>query len=163
MKLLQDDTVLACGGRNFLVYLTDCYVYTFDSATLSGSWSNATALATSRSDYKMTVLRTGHVLVAGGSKSFGSSGLLASAELFDPATGIWTPAGKLSYAKEYLQMALLSDGNALAAGGNSGFALLGQKSADVYDVASGTWNATGPMLNTTYGRYNHQMLLLPGV
>lgn len=165
MKLLQDDTVLACGGNNLLVYLSDCHVYTFDSATMTGSWSNTTTpLATARSDFKMTVLRTGHVLAAGGD---GDSGLLASAELYDPATGDWTSAGALSSARIYLQMALLSDGNALAAGGRidnfNSNPPLGTKSADVYDVASGTWSATGPMLNTTYGRYNHQMLLLSGL
>ena len=57
-------------------------------------------------------------------------------------------------------MALLPNGNALAAGGYIG-AFSGTTAADVYNYTSNVWNATGRMLNTTYGRYYHEMQLLP--
>ena len=43
-----------------------------------------------------TLLPNGKVLVAGG---YGNSGYLASAELYDPATGTWTATGSLATAR----------------------------------------------------------------
>ena len=47
---------------------------------------------TAREHHTTTLLPNGKVLVAGG---LGSSGTLASAELYDPANGTWTATGSL--------------------------------------------------------------------
>jgi hypothetical protein len=51
------------------------------------------------------------VLVAGG------DGPLASAELYNPANGTWTPTGNLNTARDEHTATLLPNGMVLAAGG----------------------------------------------
>ena len=66
------------------------------------------------------MLPNGKVLVAGGIG--GSTGDLASAELYDPASGTWTATGSLGTARKFHTATLLPNGNVLVAGGsgNSG-------------------------------------------
>ena len=61
-----------------------------------GTWTTTGALSTARSDHTATLLPNGKVLVAGGCNS---SSVLASAELYDPATGTWTATGSLTTAR----------------------------------------------------------------
>jgi hypothetical protein len=57
-----------------------------------------------------------------------------SAELYDPASGRWTPTGRMTDYRGSEAVAL-QDGRVLVAcGGDAG---------DVYSPASGTWTATG--------------------
>ena len=61
-----------------------------------------------------------------------NSGLLASAEVYDPATGNWTDTGSLSGGRAYFHTAtLLANGKVLVAGGLATTAHLA--SAEVYD------------------------------
>src|SRR6266850_1374272 len=97
------------------------------------------SLATGRSWPTATLLPNGKVLVAGG---YGG-GYLASAELYDPASGTWTATGSLGTAREFHTATLLPNGKVLVAGGvdSSGFLA----SAELYDPATGTWTATGSL------------------
>ena len=54
-------------------------------------------MATARAYHTATLLPNGQVLVAGG---YNGSCLLASAELYDPATGTWTATGSMATARE---------------------------------------------------------------
>jgi hypothetical protein len=57
------------------------------------------------------------VLVVGGQ---GSGGYLSSAELYEPATGTWAPAGGLVTGRQSHSAALLPDGRVLVTGGYDG-------------------------------------------
>jgi hypothetical protein len=94
------------------------------------------------------------VLVAGGHGS--NSVDLASAELYDPASGSWTASGSLATARYGHTATLLPNGQVLVAGG---FAPGGRiASAELYDPASGSWTATGSL---GAAREFHTATLLP--
>lgn len=101
--------------------------------------SSIAALNTARHSMSLTRLGNGKVLAAGG---FLSSSRLASAELFDPATGLWTATGSFSNARYLHTASLLPDGKVLIAGGNSNSI---SRAAELYNPATGTWSNTGIM------------------
>jgi hypothetical protein len=74
-----------------LLLLTAGLVLVQPSAGQSGTWTPTGDLITGRWNHTATLLPDGMVLVAGGSASGGSG--LKSAELYDPASGTWTPPG----------------------------------------------------------------------
>ena len=104
----------------------------YDPAT--GYWTPTGSLATARYGHTATLLPNGKVLVAGGYNYAERQHLhLASAELYDPATGAWTPTGSLATARIYHTATLLPNGQVLVAGGNAT-----GSSAELYDPATGT-------------------------
>ncbi|MCP4658988.1 MAG: kelch-like protein [bacterium] len=114
--------------------------------TPSGSFGNA------RTGHTATLLPSGKVLVAGGRDDRSS---LASAELYDPATGTWTETGALATARDGHAAILLPSGKVLVAGGKNRSALA---SAELYDPATGSWRAAGVLANAREG---HTATLLP--
>ena len=81
-----------------------------------------------------TLLRDGRVLVVGGTSHTGN---LDTTEMYDPATGVWSPAGMMSKARAQHTATLLADGRVLVVGGND-------TSTEIYDVANGSWYSSGP-------------------
>ena len=74
------------------------------------------SLMTGRYSHTVTLLSNGNLLAAGGYNS--SSGHLASAELYDLATGTWTVTGSLTTGRDLHTATLLPNGKVLIAGGN---------------------------------------------
>ena len=114
-------------------------------------------MASGRSVQTATRLSDGRVLVAGG---FDDWAALATAEIYDPATGTWAPTGSMVEGRGYHTATLLPDGRVLVAGGRSNNSSTGHalSSAELFDPATGTWTPTASM---SRGRAYHTATLLP--
>src|SRR5262249_22646843 len=88
-------------------------------------------MAVPRKGHTATVLSDGRVLIAGGQDA---SGVLAAAEIYDPATQTFQLAGNLSAARYGHTATLLADGRVLIAGGADGTGPL--SSAEIFDPAA---------------------------
>jgi hypothetical protein len=80
-------------------------------------------MATARTGQTATLLPNGRVLIVGGADADDdtlATNVLASAELYDPATGSFSPAGSMATGRQYQSATLLPDGRVLIAGGADG-------------------------------------------
>ncbi|OJH34328.1 hypothetical protein BON30_44265 [Cystobacter ferrugineus] len=156
---LRDGRVLVAGGTSST---------TRPSAELylpaSGTWQATGRLTTPRFNHAAVLLPNGKVLVTGGFGSEASGPALSSAELYDPATGTWSPTGGLTHARGFHTMTVLPDGKVLVTGGSlqsdheleSGTLV---PEAELYDPSTGSWTSAGRM---STGRAWHTATLLPG-
>ncbi|MDX2152099.1 MAG: kelch repeat-containing protein, partial [Bryobacteraceae bacterium] len=150
MTLLPSGRVLVAGGSS-----ADCVIGSCSGLStaelydpLTGTWSYTGALAQSRLSHTATLLANGKVLVAGGGSSNNGALIRPSAELYDPATGIWTSAGTMPSGAHYAHAAAkLSDGRVVIAGGRNSSADL-TSAVDIYDPATGAWSPAAPMSRT---------------
>ena len=118
------------------------------------SYTAIGSLATRRAFHTATLLPSGKVLVVGGTSD--GSGALASAEVYDPATGLWSGTGSLNAARHSHAAVLLPNGKVLVVGGTiTGASALA--SAEIYDPATGSWSTTGSLAGA---RYHHTLTLL---
>ena len=121
----------------FLLLSTAAVVYFALTATAAApfTFNNTASLTTARYFHTATLLPNGKVLVAGGLDS--SINPSASAELYDPASGSWSPTGSLNTARDLHTATLLPNGKVLVAGGFGNSGIL--TSAELYDLSSKTW------------------------
>ena len=153
--LLPSGKVLVTGGYGSggTVLLKSSELY--DPST--GIWSPTGSLTTARNLHTATLLPNGKVLVTAGWQGIQTDGInwLATAELYDPSTGIWSPTGSLTTARYVHTATLLPNGQVLVAGG---WGLVGPlTSAELYDPATGAWTSTGSL---TFRRDRHVATLL---
>src|SRR5438067_42723 len=161
--LLPNGKVLIAGGFRIdpvshdLVYLTSAELY--DPAT--GTFSATGNLATGRAGHTATLLPNGKVLITGGANFNVATGYVRSAELYDPATGLFTPTGSLLTARNRHTATLLQNGKVLIAGGKGSDSRAFSPAvgpAELYDPASSTFSSTGSLAVL---RLAHTATLLP--
>jgi N-acetylneuraminic acid mutarotase len=116
-------------------------------------WATNGSLITARFNHTATLLPNGKVLIAGGNTN--NTSYLASAELYDPATGTCTNTGSMLVARARHTATLLNNGKVLVAGGLNSAVL---SDAELYDPSTGTWSSTGPL---EVPRLQHTATLLP--
>ncbi len=80
-----------------------------------GQWATA-ELGAARTSHTATALKDGHVLVTGGFQS-AQVQALRTAELFDPASGVFAPTGEMVVGRANHAAALLPDGRVTIVGG----------------------------------------------
>ena len=122
-----------------------------------GSFTASGSLAGGRAAHTATLLYDGHVLIVGGGRGpdlIDGFDLVPSAELFDPVTGSFAPAG--ISAHNYHTATLLQSGQVLIAGGESS-AFGPTVTADLYDPANRGFYQTGSM---AFAREYHSATLL---
>jgi Galactose oxidase, central domain len=152
---LVDGRVLVAGG-----YASNDF--SLESATLydpaDDTFAPTGSLAAARGMHTATRLADGRVLIAGGGPASWSIGgaYLASAELYDPATGTFSPTGPMTTTREDHTATLLADGRVLITGGDD-VGSHAVASAELYDPGTGTFSATGTM---TTARGFHTATLL---
>jgi N-acetylneuraminic acid mutarotase len=151
--LLANGKVLVAGGGNG-GFLSSAEV--FDPAT--GTWTpTVNSLAAGRVLHTATLLGNGKVLIAGGAgTNAGSPGIVSSAELYDPASGMWAAVNPMHLGRYRHTATLLPNGQLMVAGG----AAVGSvtNSAEVYDPVAGTWTTINSMKRA---RFYQTASLLP--
>jgi hypothetical protein len=107
----------------------------------TGAVVSATPMLQARSGHSATLLPDGKVLIAGGMRR--NQDFYRSAELYDPASGKFQPAGEMNQARVGQAAVLLRDGKVLIAGGWIGHG--STDSAELYDPATGKFSLLGKM------------------
>jgi hypothetical protein len=100
------------------------------------------------------------VLIAGGDRGITGDGaaILASADLYNPTTGRFTPTTPMLEARSHFAAVKLAGGKVLVVGGDSLTAYLGLlATAEIYDPQTGKWSRTGSL---TFGRSDFSATLL---
>jgi len=126
-------------------------------AVRPASWSAAGTLVSPRDQETATTLPDGTILIVGGMGGTGTTigPSLASAEIYDPATGTSTPTGAMMTPRSGHTATLLPDGRVLVVGGFNDWAALA--SAELFDPVSGEWTPTDSLAE---GRGFHTATLL---
>jgi hypothetical protein len=161
LTLLPNGLVVAAGG--FGTNLTVSTAELYDPA--SGIWTPTGSLQSRRASHTATLLPNGKVLVVGGNSLTSDQTItvpfdpvLASAEIYDPTTGISTPTASMGQPRQHHTATLLTNGKVLIAGGDSYFGGVLPTTAEVYDPDTGKWSPTLPLVS---GRREHIAALLP--
>src|SRR5215813_7003106 len=140
--LLRDGKVLIAGGSDIAGGQHLAVVELYDPVT--GTFTLTGHLNAGRFSHSATLLQDGRVLIAGGEQitSPGFAISLSSAELYDPATGAFSPTGNLTQPRgglSFTQAPLLNNGKVLIVGGET------IQAAEIFDPATGTFSRTGNM------------------
>lgn len=175
--LLKDGRVLITGGYNCAdaehagIWAT---AELYDPAT--GAFRATGSMGVAREFHTATLLTDGRVLITGGITGESplaagsvelasyqdaltadtSSNVLASAELYDPATGTFSRTGSMGDFRDHHTATLLQNGRVLVVGGG-GEGYASRTSAELYDPATGGFSPTGSMES---GRWLHTATLL---
>jgi len=149
-----DHPVTAPGAKTCTVRVTWNDTAVAYPAILDPRWSSTASMGTARQEHVMVKLASGRVLVAGGRSSNTSTTALASAEVFDPTSATWSPAGSMAAARRVFGAVQLgsstgsttTSGKVLVVGGLGGTAgTTSLATAELFDPTAGTWTAAAAL------------------
>jgi len=146
--LLNNGKVLIVGGVPADLSIPTSTAELYDPGT--GSFTLTGSMSTAREEHTATLLTNGKTLITGGdSPVMGSSDLqlTATAEVYDPSTGLFSPTGSMTEARNLHTATALMDGTVLIAGGGNNSA-----TAEIYTPSTGSFTQTGGM---EFGRAGH--------
>ncbi len=157
--LLRDGKVLIAGGLGpGWTFLSSAELY--DPAT--GRFSPTGRMSAARESHVAVRLQDGRVLVVGGHNGRrGSLTLLASAEIYDVATGAFSRAGDMLVRRHKHDGVLMSNGHVLVTGGTDERDEQGQyRSSELFNPKTAQFEA-GPSMRLSRYKHAGTSLLLP--
>lgn len=157
--LLQDGRVLIVGGTGLdFDFLESAEIYNPGS----GAFTATGPMSVPREGFTATLLQDGRVLVAGGHVGrHEQREIYASAELYDPGTGHFTPAGNMTIPRHKHDAVLLADGRVLIVAGADASDDAGlYDTAETYDPVQGRFEPTGELNDPRY-KFRGTSILLP--
>jgi N-acetylneuraminic acid mutarotase len=158
--LLPSGKVLVAGGQVTNATLVTGTAELYDPAT--GMWTATGFMPYPLAYHTATLLPNGQVLVAGGDIDIGSIGGIGLypvlfAELYDPATELWTETTSSHVVHDHHTATLLTNGVVLIAGGGAQFGS-NTNCAELYEPFTQTWTQAASMKTP---RQYHTATLLP--
>jgi hypothetical protein len=149
---LADGRVLVTGGQTGGTVLASCEI-TLPSYT---GFVTTSAMSTPRYGHTLTPLANGLVLAVGGRATNTGNTVLASAEVYNPSNGLWSPVASPSIGRTRHIAVLLPSGRVLVAGGYGENGYL--TSSEIYNPANNSWTSAATLATARAG---HTAVLLP--
>lgn len=156
---LPNGNILVAGGYDGSCQcapnFADSEIYNWQS----GLWTVTTPMNSARAAAVSVGLKDGRVLVIGGFDE--NFNVLGSAEIYDPSAATWTLTAPMITARveDFVAVTLKNHANKiLVAGGTASDGVTSLSAAEIYDVTTNTWTATGSM-NVGRGEFNSVELL----
>lgn len=148
---LPNGKVLVAGGQEpgHILDTAEIYDPTAGTFNVTGNMNIA------RANHQATLLQNGKILITGGTTVFQVAQNTVSAELYDPATNIFTIIPNMKSARAGHRAILLQNGKVLITGGTPNYPSV--ETAEIYDPESNNFIAINNM-NTA--RRDHTMTLL---
>ncbi len=151
---LSGSRALLVGGFDGDAVLSSAEIFTESTQAFAATGSMGTA----RGRHAAAALADGRVLITGGLVPVGAGPTTIESkttEIFDPASGTFTPGPDMSVARFNHSAIALDDGRVLVLGGNH------LSSAEIYDPVSNTFSPAGAM-NAVHGLGHRAVRLSDG-
>ena len=154
--LLPDGTVLIVGGSGPESSDPVASAELYDPEEGTSAPTGHMGLA--RKGHTATLLNDGTVLIVGGWEEGEGGRILATAEIYDPSTGLFSPVGPMVTPRLVHTASLLLDGRVLIAGGSAPQPVSSTAAAELYDPRTRSFM---PAANMHVRRSQHTATVLP--
>lgn len=159
--LLNNGKVLLAGGVGTgWTFLADAELY--DPST--GAFTKTGNMLAARESHTATLLKDGRVLITGGHKGRRAAiTIYSSAEIYNPATGVFTSAADLTVKRHKHDAIMLDDGRVLIIGGSDERDSRGAYSTvEIYNPKTNSFTKIGDMNLSRYKLQGTTVLLKNG-